>query len=444
MTRGLAHGLTIKFKSNKARPILILIVLLSLLSSFVSSTAVAQANITFDDVPQDHWAAGSVERLRSVGMLQGFPDGAYYGNLALSRYQMAVLLDRMLTLARQEAQSEGLSIGEISALQQQIDQLNAILSQSVESLIAPDAGFSNNRTTLNVPITNQEVDSGAGTMSRSGLVTPASPQQQQSNYFEVQQNQAESFSTFDSVSNAVTSQPQTSVNAQQIIATYEATPSAIEYQQYLDAYMAVYGSSESGADNVQQVNRVGVLPGNAGSVSSLATNALATNTLSNGLNTQVQQTQSQPLPQQFAQQFAEEYQLQAQQPTQQLPQLSFDEQSQLSLTQQPLGFAGDFSTTQPSTTQQGLTQNGGQFNFETSVDDTQVIKSNGVYLQLGAFANSQSAEGLTTELADLGFSAMQQDQAGLYKVLVGPFDFVSVQNASELLTAQGYSFFMVR
>lgn len=409
---------------------------------FVFATAYAQPKLSFDDVPQDHWAADSVESLRSVGMLEGFPDGAYYGNLALSRYQMAVLLDRMLTLARQEAQSEGLSISEISALQQQIDQLNAILSQSVQSLIGPDASllnndFSNNRTTLSVPFEEQVEVQGVGvpttettgTMSRSGLVTPT--QADQSNYYQVQQNQAESFTT----ANTTNTQATVSNNARQIIATYEATPSAIEYQQYLDAYMAVYGSSESGATNVQQINKVGVLPGDAGAASPLVTNALGINSALSDFATGQNQ--------QYAQQFAEQYQLQAQQP--QLQQAANQQSSQSQPIQsQPLSFAGNVgatvnqaqNTNQVATNQQPL--------LADNVAETQIVRSNGVYLQLGAFANALSAESLGSELADLGFNAMQQDQAGLYKVLVGPFDFVTVQRASETLTAQGYSFFMVR
>jgi len=340
---------------------------------------------------------------------------------------LAVLLDRMLTLARQEAQADGLSISEISALQQQIDQLNAILSQSVESLIAPNAGNSNNQTRLTVP-TNTQADSvdTIGTTSRSGLITPATPQENQSNYYQVQQNQADSVTA------------QVSPEAQQIISRYEAT---------------------SGADNVQQINKVGVAPEDAGSGSFLVSTAL------NSVNTQ-QQAQSPEQAQQYAQQFAEQYQLQAQQPAQQFSNDSFANaqiqtqtqtqiQTQTLTQQQPIGFASDVSVSQTDFSQQSMSQeviqattfqDGIQNNFQANQNNqaTQIVKSNGVYLQLGAFANALSAESLGDELAKSGFTPEQQEQGGLYKVLVGPFDFVTVQTASEALSSQGYSFFMVR
>ncbi len=429
---------------------------------FVMSIGLAQPKLSFDDVPEDHWAASSVERLKSVGMLEGFPDGAYYGNLALSRYQMAVLLDRMLDLAKQEAQSEGLSIGEITALQQQIDQLNTILSQSVQSLIAPSiesAGGQNsgNQTRLNVPVSTNQPASQQDTSSRSALITPVSPQ---ANYYEVQQSQAATLSTTtDSTgSNALESTQatfdttnrvnsgQVEQNPEQIIASYEASPSAIQYQQYLDAYMAAYGSSESKESNVEPVNRVGVAPGNAGTGSPLVSVSIA---------------EQQPLqqPQQYAEQFAQEYQLQAQQPQQQTTQQVVAQAnlqaSQQSLTsqasQQPLAFATDptsFATSQAnalaSNQQSSTVSSQTASNLEDTLADNRVVTSNGIYLQLGAFANSLSAERLGSEIAALGFIPVQQDVAGLYKVLVGPFDFVTVQPASDALTENGYSFFMVR
>jgi len=218
---------------------------------FLASIVQAQPNLNFDDIPDDHWASDSVERLKSVGMLQGFPDGGYYGNTVLSRYQMAVLLDRMLILARQEVQTEGLSVGEITTLQQQIDQLNSILSQSVQSLIAPNLQDTSAQN-LQVPSQNQQQ-----VTSRSALITPAPPQD---TYYEVQQAQVNtnnstvnSAAVQSSIQTNVASAPvsnnnlenenaavstasqQSQQGAEQIIASYQASPSAIAYQDYLDA-----------------------------------------------------------------------------------------------------------------------------------------------------------------------------------------------------------------
>lgn len=452
---------------------------------FLASIVQAQPNLNFDDIPEDHWASDSVERLKSVGMLQGFPDGGYYGNTVLSRYQMAVLLDRMLILARQEAQTEGLSIGEITTLQQQIDQLNSILSQSVQTLIAPSLQNSATQN-LQVPSQNQQQ-----VTSRSALITPAPPQDK---YYEVQQAQANTNNSAVN-SNSVQSSVQTNVasapvrnnnfengnvavstasqqGAEQIIASYQASPSAIEYQDYLDAYVAVYGSSEDDADDAQSVNKIGVVPNQAGSVSPILSRITneqqqAQQQVQNQTQQQVQQAQqiqtqqnvaqsSEPSGEQYdyqyAQQFAEQYQLYAKQPTASEAQ-SFQRQSQ----QQPLAFATDnsFNTQtiaqveQPITPQLSNTAQTAQ--VETLQNDASndapedtIVQSNGIYLQLGAFANALSAERLATELGGFGFSPIQQEVSGLFKIFVGPYDFVTLQPATETLTEQGYNFFMVR
>ncbi len=49
---------------------------------------------TFDDVPQDHWAYGAVERVAQLGVRDAFPDGAFHGDQFLTGYQTAYLLSR--------------------------------------------------------------------------------------------------------------------------------------------------------------------------------------------------------------------------------------------------------------------------------------------------------------------------------------------------------------
>lgn len=49
------------------------------------------------DVPRDHWAASAVEDVVKRGWLQGYPDGTFRGELALDRYQLATTLARVLT-----------------------------------------------------------------------------------------------------------------------------------------------------------------------------------------------------------------------------------------------------------------------------------------------------------------------------------------------------------
>lgn len=49
----------------------------------------------FVDVPSDHWAATSVNKLVKMGVTQGYPDGTFRGSNYLSRYETAVFLSKM-------------------------------------------------------------------------------------------------------------------------------------------------------------------------------------------------------------------------------------------------------------------------------------------------------------------------------------------------------------
>ena len=48
------------------------------------------------DVPTDHWAYPAVDKLASAGLLEGYPDGTFKGNRALTRYEFAMAIARIL------------------------------------------------------------------------------------------------------------------------------------------------------------------------------------------------------------------------------------------------------------------------------------------------------------------------------------------------------------
>lgn len=50
----------------------------------------------FTDVPMDSWAYDAVNQLQQRGIFTGYPDGTFGGNRALTRYEFAVALQRML------------------------------------------------------------------------------------------------------------------------------------------------------------------------------------------------------------------------------------------------------------------------------------------------------------------------------------------------------------
>ncbi len=55
----------------------------------------------FADVPTDHWAFDAIAELAAKGLVEGYPDGTFKGDRAMTRYEMAMVVARLL--ARIEA-----------------------------------------------------------------------------------------------------------------------------------------------------------------------------------------------------------------------------------------------------------------------------------------------------------------------------------------------------
>src|SRR4051812_37764118 len=56
----------------------------------------ALAQGPFADVPNDHWAYDAVNELAQRGIVNGYPDSTFGGKRALTRYEFAVAIQRML------------------------------------------------------------------------------------------------------------------------------------------------------------------------------------------------------------------------------------------------------------------------------------------------------------------------------------------------------------
>lgn len=52
--------------------------------------------ITWPDIPAGHWAANAVEMATAAGFMNGYPDGNFRGDEKLSRYEIAVILRRLI------------------------------------------------------------------------------------------------------------------------------------------------------------------------------------------------------------------------------------------------------------------------------------------------------------------------------------------------------------
>ncbi|MDR7419951.1 MAG: S-layer homology domain-containing protein [Armatimonadota bacterium] len=74
------------------------VVLAAILSLALVAPAMAQP---FADVPTDHWAYDAIAELAAKGLIEGYPDGSFKGDRAMTRYEMAMVVARLL--ARIEA-----------------------------------------------------------------------------------------------------------------------------------------------------------------------------------------------------------------------------------------------------------------------------------------------------------------------------------------------------
>jgi hypothetical protein len=55
-------------------------------------------NGMFKDVPDNHWAKASIERLAKLGIIKGDEQGNFRPDEPLTRAQLAAVLDRLLKL----------------------------------------------------------------------------------------------------------------------------------------------------------------------------------------------------------------------------------------------------------------------------------------------------------------------------------------------------------
>lgn len=65
----------------------------ALMVSTISATGVA---VAFTDVPTDHWAYGAVTKLAKAHIIDGYSDGTFNGDKAMSRYELAFMVARAI------------------------------------------------------------------------------------------------------------------------------------------------------------------------------------------------------------------------------------------------------------------------------------------------------------------------------------------------------------
>lgn len=84
----------------------------------------AMAQGPFADVPTDHWAYQAVNSLQNQGILIGYPDGTFQGKRAITRYEFAVAVARMVDILRPGAPlPSGVSQADFDALRNRVQSL---------------------------------------------------------------------------------------------------------------------------------------------------------------------------------------------------------------------------------------------------------------------------------------------------------------------------------
>ena len=68
----------------------------------VAIAAPAVQGDSFPDVDEDHWAYEAVEALVAAGIVEGYPDGEYKGDETITRYEMAMMVQRAVENINEE------------------------------------------------------------------------------------------------------------------------------------------------------------------------------------------------------------------------------------------------------------------------------------------------------------------------------------------------------
>src|SRR5690606_12301681 len=114
---------------------------ITLLAAVLVSGAFAQSS--FPDIPANHWAGDAVDRIADLGIVIGFPDGTFRGNEAITRYQAALVVSRLLDVLNENLEAaQALSRADIESLRNAVQELasdlaaQAVRLSSAESAIA--------------------------------------------------------------------------------------------------------------------------------------------------------------------------------------------------------------------------------------------------------------------------------------------------------------------
>jgi FtsZ-binding cell division protein ZapB len=89
----------------------------------------------FADVPADHWAYQSVDTLQKAGIVIGYPDGTYGGHRAMTRYEFAVAIARLLPLLNPKVDTSNFATkDDLASARQDLEQKLQANSDAIDAL----------------------------------------------------------------------------------------------------------------------------------------------------------------------------------------------------------------------------------------------------------------------------------------------------------------------
>jgi S-layer homology domain len=100
-----------------------LAVVAGLITALVIPVGQAALATPFSDVPANHWAYEYIQSLAADGVIDGYPDGKFKGDRPLTRYEMAVVVARVIAKLQENQGPKGPSREDLDKLQKLIDSL---------------------------------------------------------------------------------------------------------------------------------------------------------------------------------------------------------------------------------------------------------------------------------------------------------------------------------
>ena len=77
----------------------------------------------FSDVPANHWAYQAIQSLAADGLVEGYPDGKFKGDRPMTRYEMAVLVARVIAKVQASIPTDYATKSDLNALSKKVDTL---------------------------------------------------------------------------------------------------------------------------------------------------------------------------------------------------------------------------------------------------------------------------------------------------------------------------------